>query len=132
MIIRFYDVEDTTELKDVPGLVVKGIGDSEPLDVIENVSLNQIELPLRVDANSTSFSLLRRLTPTSAPNTDFLDFTYTPQEVFVSRACGFIANYDSLEANLATTPPDTLWIKGISLQTTRITISDTTHVKIFH
>lgn len=132
VIIRFYDQEDTTELKEVPGLVVRGIGDTGLLDTLDFETLNPIELPLRVDANMTSFILSRRLTADSEAEIDTLVFSYSPKEVFASRACGYIVNYDSLDVTVPPAPEDSLWIQRITLETRSITISDTTHVKIFH
>lgn len=132
MVIRFYDAVDTTELKEVPGLVVRGVGDSGLLDTLNFETLNPIELPLRVDANSTSFTLSRTLTADSEAEVDTLVFSYAIDEVFVSRACGYVANYDSVAVNAAPEPIDSAWIQRITLETRTITISDTTHVKIFH
>ena len=132
VIVRFYDLEDTTELKEVPGLVVRGIGDTDLLDTLAFEESNPIAIPLRVDANTTSFTLSRTLTANGEAEVDTLVFNYSPTEVFASRACGYVVNYDSVAVATAQEPEDSLWIKDITLETRSITISDTTHVKIFH
>ena len=128
LVIRFYDAEDTTEFKEVPNLIVRGIGPSGLLDTIVNAALDSIELPLRTDQISTSFAL--RQTTLDTTNVDTLRISYQPKEIFKSRACGFIVNYEELEATAQ--PDDTLWIQRITIDTTTISNSFSAHVKIFH
>lgn len=130
LVIRFFDVIDTTLAKDVQNLVVIGVDDDLGLrDTIPNVALDSIVIPLRSNQTSTIF-ILSRQTSISDVNIDTLRFTYEPKEVFASRACGYIVNYDSLQATVK--PDDSLWIQRITIDTTLITNSASTHVKIFH
>jgi hypothetical protein len=63
-------------------------------------------------------------------NTDTLTFDYSTLEVFVSRACGYIANYDDL-GELLTTDSEN-WIQNIEIVSPLIQQQDSAHVKIFH
>ena len=129
LIIRFYDVTDTTEFKDVENLVVKGLLPSGPQDTIPNIALDSIVLPLRVDSNSTSFALTRQIGSDSA-NVDTLVLSYEIREIFKSRACGYIVNYNALEATVK--PDDSVWIQETLITTSLIENTASAHVKILH
>ncbi len=133
LVIRFYDVADTTLLKSVSGLVVSGLAsDGSVVGVIPNAGTDSIAIPLRIGEASTSFILSRNLTPDdeTTENMDTLAFDYETQEVFISRACGFVANYNNL-TNTLTTDSDN-WIQDITIVTPSVENSTTAHVKIFH
>ncbi len=131
--IEFYDAEDTTALKDVPTLVVQGLLEGSVYPIISNVSLSSIELPLRVDATTTTFIISENLTATDTTtiNKDTISFNYETKELFVSRACGFIANYDNLQGSISAT--DTaLWMKEIKIMTSLVENDTLVNVKILH
>lgn len=129
LIVRFYDVMDTTLVKDVQNLVVMGVDESGLRDTIPNVALDSIVIPLRTNNTTTTFTLSRQTGITDV-NVDTLRFTYESKEIFASRACGYIVNYDSLQATAQ--QDDSLWIQRITIDTTLITNSASAHVKIFH
>jgi len=63
-------------------------------------------------------------------NTDTLTINHESKEVFISRACGFIANYENLIPNLST--DDDNWIANIEVVSSTVENSETAHVKIYH
>lgn len=138
LIIRFYDAEDRTELKAVPSLRVVGIGQTTTVNTITDRSstLDSISLPLRIDAATTGFTLITDSedddTGTEIGNSDILNFSYIVNEKFISRACGFVANFDDLSHELTTDEEN--WIIDIEVTKTLVTTETTTtaHVKIFH
>ena len=129
LVVRFYDAMDTTLSKDVQNLVVIGIDDLGLKDTIANAALDSILLPLRVNKDSTTFILSRQTSITDV-NIDTLTLTYEPVEVFASRACGYIVNFDELQATVK--PDDSVWVQRIVVDTALIKNSASTHVKIFH
>ncbi|HET8737012.1 MAG TPA: DUF6452 family protein [Pricia sp.] len=129
LIVQFYSAVDSTLSKDVQNLVVKGIDGSELRDTIPNAALDSIRLPLRVDRNTTSFTLSRQ-TSIDDINIDTLTLSYEIKELFASRACGYIVNYAQLQATIQ--PDDSVWVQRIIVDTALIENSATTHVKIFH
>ncbi len=131
LVIQFVDALDTTLSKDVQNLVVIGLDEMGLRDTIPNVALDSIILPLRPNATSTSFTLKRALSITDK-NTDTITFNYEAKEVFKSRACGYTVNYENLQAALTIKNPDSIWIKGIIIDTALIENSAATHVKILH
>lgn len=133
LVIRFFDVDNPTEPKDVQNLLVKGLDDMGVReDSIPNIALDSIVLPLRPDRTSTSFTLRRTLAVNDTLSLNTLTFTYEPIEVFASRACGYIVNYGDLQASVKEIDPDSLWIRDIIVDSTFIENSATTHVRIFH
>jgi hypothetical protein len=133
LVIRFYNLADTSALKTVTTLSVRGLHpESGLLEVIPNASLDSIALPLRVGENTSTFYISRNLTPTdtTAVNIDTLTFNYETREVFISRACGFVANYGNLSSTLETSAGN--WIGSVEIIDTLVANSTATHVKIFH
>ena len=52
------------------------------------------------------------------------------KDKFVSRACGYIANYENLSSDLKMETDN--WIKDIEIVTPLVENSTAAHVKIFH
>ena len=134
LIIRFYDVDNPLEAKAVTNLRVTGLGQENPVDTFaDRTSLDSIAIPLRIHQPDTQFSFISESADedgVETGNTDMLTFSYTTQEVFVSRACGFIANYDELTDSLEADADN--WIQSIEIITPTINSFDAAHVEIFH
>ena len=130
LVIRFYDATDSTELKVVPNLKVRGLITPDTLDIISNIALDSIRLPLRTEALNTTFVLSTQTTTEAPINIDVLTFSYETKEVYISRACGFIANYENLSQSLTADTEN--WIKDIEIVLPTVENSETAHVKIFH
>ena len=135
LVVRFYDFENQTEFKAVPALRVVGVGSSFTVDTFtDRTSLDSIGLPLKVDDSATVFDLILDSADDDddleTGNTDTLTFTYTTQEEFKSRACGFVMNFENLAQTLATDSDN--WIKQIEIDTSVVANSASAHVKIFH
>ncbi len=135
LVVGFYDINDTATAKKVTKLRVAGIDQEFTVNTVaDRTDLDQIEIPLRINNQSTSFVLISNSASNSSNeetgNADVVTFNYETKEVFVSRACGFIANYDSLNGTITTDTDN--WIKGIEIAQTTINDQATAHVKIFH
>jgi len=134
LIIQFYDIENPSELKAVPSLRVIGLGQSSTVNTIaDRTSLDSIALPLRINEANTGFILISDSADEDdleTGNNDTLTFDYSTLEIFISRACGYIANYDGLGELL--TPDNENWIQNIEIVTPLIQQQDSAHVKIFH
>ncbi len=138
LIIRFYDVENPEEFKMVPSLRVIGEGKTEPVNTFSDrvSTLDSIAIPLKPNDNTTQFSFIINSTDSDngqeTGTIDSLIFEYTTKEIFKSRACGFVVNYDELTANFSTTAEN--WIQRIEIIKPSIKLEEevTAHVKIFH
>jgi hypothetical protein len=139
LVLEFYDVTNPTVKKNVTSLKVTGYKTDNTTLLTDSLGtfsgVSKIELPLQITEDVTKYSLILNSNSTSvAPNTDILQFNYTRQNVYVSRACGYktIFTLNSpnglIQTDAAT--PDLLWMQFINLQTTNITTENETHIKI--
>lgn len=139
LILEFYDVNNLTVKKNVTSLKVTGyISDNvlNPIPLATFNAVNKIELPLRITEDVTKYSLILNSTSTSVtPNTDILQFNYTRQNVYVSRACGYKTIFtlnspiEVIQTDAAT--PDLFWMQFINIQTTNIDTENEVHIKVF-
>ncbi|WP_419210963.1 DUF6452 family protein [Maribacter sp. X9] len=135
LVIEFYDISDTTALKNVPTLRVVGQGQSVTVNTVaDRTALNKISIPLKTEMDQTSFLLISNSASAEngaeTGNIDTVNFSYKRLEDFLSRGCGFVVNYDSLQASLTSDTDN--WIKDIEIIRSKVINSDSTHVKIFH
>lgn len=134
LILRFYDITDTTSVKSVSNLRIVGIGNGSPVNTFADRSTgDSVAIPLRINEASTSFQIIQSSAGDEGAETgniDTLQFNYTTEEVFVSRACGFIANYNDLADSLVADSDN--WIQGITIGNTTVNSQLQAHVKIYH
>ncbi len=134
LIIRFYNATDSTALKSVAGLRIIGIGNGEPVGTFtDRSSTDSVAVPLRINEVNTQFQIILNSDgddDAETGNIDTLQFNYETNEVFISRACGFVANYE-IETDTLTIDTDN-WIQGIEITNPSVTSQDSAHVKIFH
>lgn len=118
LIIRFYDADNPTQFKSVSELYVWPDGRDS---IIVNSVVDSIAIPLDVTSAQTLYNFSMGTT------VDQLTIEYTVNEVFVSRSCGFKAEFSDL---LAT--PTNNWIQSLELSTTIIENESAAHIQIFH
>ena len=132
LIIEFYDILNPTVKKNVTNLAVKEINTTSSLAF---TGTSKIKIPLRTSQDLTKYSFILNSTDVTIDNEDFLQFNYSRQNLFVSRACGFKTNF-TLNP---TTPfiktessiPDGYWIQNVRIATSNITSENEIHVKIY-
>ena len=139
LVIGFFDAEDTTEAKQVTSIRIKNIDIDSILD---NDSFNDrsdspdsLSVPLRSTAVTTMYQLISNSdddaeTELETGNIDTLTITYELSEAFVSRACGFVMNYNNIEVSL--TEDSDNWVQDISVVQPNVENTDNIHVKILH
>ena len=133
LILRFYDAQDTANFKSVASLRIIGEGQEDPLSAFDRTTTDSVAIPLRADQSPSQFLLILNSADEDdleTGNIDTLSFSYTVEEVFVSRACGFIANYNDLSPQLTSGSDN--WIQSIEVVDTTVTNQFSAHVKIFH
>ena len=145
LILEFYDITNNANLKSVVNLKVKAEGASD--FIVFNTALaendpvrylysgNKIQLPLRTDGTTTKYSLILNSMSSANINEDFLEFNYTPENVFVSRACGYktIFELNNIDGVIKSdiTNPENFWIQDYTVLTTNIENENETHIKIY-
>jgi hypothetical protein len=132
LVLEFFRADNPTIIQNVTSLKITANGQSE-FGTFSGVS--KIKLPLNTVADLTKYKLTLNSSSTTAINTDYLQFNYARNEVFVSRACGFKTTY-TLNATGGVvrtdeTPADTTWITSFTILTSNIEKSNETHIKIF-
>lgn len=135
LIIRFYDAATPEETKAVSSLFVYGVNDVDETVFFKNLTISStdsITVPLRVDTNMTKLVFHKDLADISdllVGNPDNVDITYTREDVYVSRACGYKAIYTNL--NAIETPDGDNWISSIAIEN-NVENETSAHVKIYH
>ncbi len=135
LVIRFYDSLNPTEFKSVNNLRVIGLGQENPVSTFtDRSSIDSIAIPLRINQPNTSFLIISDSATDEddmeTGNIDTLTFIYATEEVFVSRACGFVANYNDLTDSLNTGSEN--WIQSIQIVDSTINSQSSAHVQILH
>lgn len=118
LVIRFYDINNPTETKDVPSLNVWADGKDT---IVNNQTIDSIAIPLDVNELQTIYNLR------SESIVDQITISYGIDEVYVSRSCGFIANYNALSISNTSN-----WIQDIEVISTTIENENEAHVQIRH
>ena len=134
LVIRFYDVDNPTVLKKATKFRIVGVGQNTTVTTVsDRTDLDSIAIPLKVIENSTGFYFISNSSDVDAVEVGDLDtlyFNYTRKDKFVSRACGYIANFENLSGDLKLETDN--WIKDIEIVTPLVENSTAAHVKIFH
>ena len=118
LIIRFYDNTDKTVLKSVPSLYVWAV-DKDSTQI--NVSVDTLVIPLNTmqDLSNYKFS--------SNSIIDDITLTYTRNDEFVSRSCGYKTIFDNL--SITTTSN---WILDSEIINSTVNNETSAHLYIYH
>ncbi len=135
LIITFHDIDDNSERKNVLNLNVKieGIdGDYDPESIPS--STDSISIPVRVDLNMTNYFLTAQTDKDdeNSNNEDSFNMTYSREDFFISRSCGYKTLFYQIDPNLLSDSSN--WIKKIETVNDPQDILDeeSTHIKIYH
>ena len=130
LIIEFFDNTEPEENLEVQSL---GYTIEGSTDVIVIGTTDSIAIPLNTNSTNTKIQLISNAENSNFTNSDTVEFIYQVEEVYVSRACGFKANYSNLSAIREIEQPSTdNWIRSISVEQINVDNEDNTHVFIFH
>jgi len=139
MVIGFFNIDDTTAAKRVPSIRIRSIDIDS---VLSNASFSDrsnspdsLQVPLRSNATTTMYQIISNSadddeTDQETGNIDTLTISYELGEAFISRACGFVVNYN----NITVTVPESAenWIQDIKVVQPNVENTNNIHVKIFH
>jgi Family of unknown function (DUF6452) len=143
LVIEFFDYTLSTS-KAVTKLSVKETGETYPIAfnnllAIDNpsrfiTSEAKIKIPLKIDLDTVKYEFKLNTGGDLLENTDYLEFNYARNTVYVSRACGFKTLF-SLNTNSPTktdtTLPVNFWIRKITVTQPNILNENETHIKIY-
>lgn len=132
LIIRFQnsDVSSAGVDKPVQSLQVTLVNDAERKVFQTPVSGDSILIPLDFAAEKTQFVFTRNVDDLNTDNTasDTLEFTYTTNQEFVNRACGFRSTFSNLNSELTSTN----WIKRVEVVKEDVNDQESAHIRLFH
>lgn len=143
LVINFYDRSNTDAQKNVVNLKVVGEGETNGIIFNESAgateitkyltNANTISLPLRLNAETTTYALTLYANDNDLANTDTISFNYSKNQIYVSRACGYKTNFRLNTENPVVRPIDDTneWISNITVETTNIETENETHIKIY-
>jgi hypothetical protein len=145
MLIKFYNISNPSEQKNVTNLKVIGEGMTEGVilnstatgDAKYLANGNSILLPLKTDADVVKYKFILNygnINP-QIVNEDNFEFKYTRENIYVSRACGFKTVFNLDQSNPFTltdsTPADQKWVQYVIAEKFNITSENETIIKIF-
>ena len=135
LIVTFYNSADPSLAKAVNKLRVIGIEKDTPVGTFSDRSnRDSIALPLKADVERTGFVFYKDSASDEAGielgNPDTIYFDYKIQSVYVSRACGFVPNFEDFSATLIS--DENTWIDSLEVKQTRISNATSSHVSIYY
>lgn len=135
LIITFVDAADTSERKAVPSLSILELTSNTlaPLNdtgVTSLAAVDSIAIPLDPNNNLTNYRFTQNDGITDLINE--VEFTYTVDEEYINRACGFKNIYENLSSNLDNLAGTTPWIDNIEIVDNSVTNTNNIHVEIRH
>ncbi|HUH28072.1 DUF6452 family protein [Gelidibacter sp.] len=138
LIIRFYNINAISETKTVRRMDVTAEGN--PKFIVSDKTTDSIVLPLKVDAldnlNTSRFVLTKDRDydtdddPNTVSNADIIEVKYTPELIYVSRACGYKSVFNNLSATRETDLSN--WIIDIQVINDTINNENAAHINIYH
>lgn len=147
LLLEFYDVSNQENIKNVPNLFIQGVGNDFVLTGFTGTSnISEVQLPLKTDENSTSFRFIKDYaiddngTPSDTSddfvtgNEDIITINYIPENVYVSRACGYKTIYKTVSIQFGEEDITDRWIVLAQALNDNQSIEDetTTHFNFFH
>ncbi len=142
LIIRFYNVDEQEQTKQVRLLTVNGVDDSGNVldNIVTNASTDSIVLPLRFDnegiVSKTRFELKKDSdfdtdsNDTTFSNTDVIEVSYTSEFIYVSRACGYKSIFNNVQNTLILDSDN--WIAGYDIINPTIDNENAAHIILYH
>ncbi len=123
LVIEFRDAGNIESLKPVNGLSL--LLNDTAYQGIENQSVSKLELALSATQKNYVFHFVQG----ESELTDRLELNITPIITYVSRACGYVLEFEGLSAQ----PLDSLdWISSIEVLIETITATNDPHLVIYH
>ncbi len=109
LVIQFFDDQRPGLIKPVTGFNARVIGDTT---YYFNTPVNDsvVALPLQTNRHKTTYELVLHQDDSTKTKRDTITFTYTPEDVFINRACGFKSIFTDLGIEWKETK--TGWIKN--------------------
>lgn len=130
LVIEFFDADNPGSTRNITNLAVREI---EKDTAILFSSGSSIAIPLQTNEIETSYVFNLNALADSGGLSDILTFSYSTEEIYVSRACGFKVNFIDLRIELENQDNNPQsWIRDIEIRETIIENEAETHLFIFY
>lgn len=141
LVITFYDYNNSSVEKVVTNLTIIADGMEDKAVTFNGSTLingSTVSIPLKTNAETTTFRFILNFgsTNTAAPaNEDIIQFNYSTENIFVSRACGYKTNYTLdpitpfVHSDAAVS--DTKWMRYVAVKNYIIANENETHLEIY-
>ncbi|MBB6682218.1 hypothetical protein H4O20_12255 [Aequorivita sp. 609] len=132
LVITFNDIANPTVLKKVNFLTVK-TNNSDSIEVISRTSTDSIVLPLNTNRDTTKYLFIKTtITETDTiVDIDKMMFTYSRENGYVNRACGFRTEFDNLISTLEEEGNEN-WIEQVIPKRETVKDENSAHLTLLH
>lgn len=131
LVVRFYDANRPSRLKNVTKVWV--IGEGKNTALYSGETTDSIVLPLKINEKETIYSIWSNASLNEQGRLSGdevrLKLSYNPQEIFVSKACGYEVNFYQLKAKIE---PDSGWVKSVKIKSDEVLHENKAHLFIYH
>lgn len=125
LILRLYNKDTITKPKSLNLVVWAQNKDS--LFEGQPINTDSLAIPLDTKNNSTTYFISQQVDADNV-STEQITITYTTEDIFVSKSCGFKTVFNNVEITTTTNN----WLTQTTLTTTAITDEKNAHVQLFH
>lgn len=130
LVIRFYDQENPTEAKDLPGIKIQYIARDYP--IYEKTTNDSIALPMDLTSNATRYAFILPTSTASLTIADTLQFNHHNRiDEYTRRACGYKASFQLTNPPVSVTNSASWFIRA-EILTDTIRNEEQAHLAIYH
>lgn len=122
LVFRLYDNAQIDDLKEAEHLYVIALPDNDT--IYKDVQADSIAISLDVNQDATKYIFVKD------NNNDTVLCTYQRKNIFVSKACGYKANFYQLNVEKVVDADN--WILNMNVENQEVTNDTLAHVKIYH
>ncbi len=139
LVISFFDINNPSVAKSATSLKIVAEGMEEGILYSGNDIINgsKVAIPLKVDNDVTTFHFILNYGSANPAftNEDIIQFNYSRENIFVSRACGFKTNFtlDPFVPFVHTDAPnpDIKWMQYVTVKNSIIANENETHLEVY-
>jgi len=133
LVVTFRDNDPNVDASSrVLNLQVNLLEDGRPF-FPEPISTDSIRIPLNTITSNTVFRFTRNVDDVNTANTatDTINFSYSPNNIYVNRACGFKTIFSDLSVTINEETGNNNWIQRVEVLNTNVDDEPNTHIQLF-
>ncbi|MBV1922478.1 MAG: hypothetical protein KUG68_00465 [Flavobacteriaceae bacterium] len=130
LVIAFKNFNNPLEDRTVSNLTI--ISDLGEVTVVDNESIDSVNVPLNTGADLTSFRFIKYSDDEELINPDTISFNYQRVDEYINRACSFKTVFFDLNAAVVSEDNNNNWIRSVEIINDTIENEDEAHITIYH